>query len=34
MHGPSFTGDCATALRDLADGYAGRISLATAGAGV
>ena len=34
MHGPSFTGDCATALRDLADGYVGRIALATAGAGV
>lgn len=24
MHGPAFAGDCAGALRDLADGYAGR----------
>jgi flavorubredoxin len=30
MHGPSFTGDCTTALRDLADGYAARIALAAA----
>jgi flavorubredoxin len=30
MHGPSFTGDCAAALRGLADGYAGRIALAMA----
>jgi flavorubredoxin len=30
MHGPSFTGDCAGALRDLADAYAERLTLATA----
>ncbi len=30
MHGPSFTGDCAAALRDLADGYAERLTLASA----
>jgi flavorubredoxin len=29
MHGPSFTGDCAAALRDLADGYAARFTLAS-----
>jgi flavorubredoxin len=34
MHGPSFTGDCAAALRDLADGYADRLTLATAAPGV
>jgi flavorubredoxin len=34
MHGPSFTGDCAGALRDLADAYAERLSLATASTGV
>ena len=34
MHGPSFTGDCAGALRDLADGYAERLTLAAAAAGV
>jgi flavorubredoxin len=34
MHGPSFTGDCAGALRDLADAYAGRLSLTTASSGV
>ena len=34
MHGPSFTGDCAGALRDLADAYAGRLSLAAASTGV
>jgi flavorubredoxin len=34
MHGPSFTGDCAGALRDLADAYAARLSLATASSGV
>jgi flavorubredoxin len=33
MHGPSFTGDCATALRDLADGYAERLALASATSG-
>jgi flavorubredoxin len=33
MHGPSFTGDCAAALRDLAGGYAGRTALATDGIG-
>jgi flavorubredoxin len=33
MHGPSFTGDCAGALRDLADGYAERLALAGAAAG-
>jgi flavorubredoxin len=31
MHGPSFAGDCGGALRDLADAYADRLSLATAG---
>jgi flavorubredoxin len=30
MHGPSFTGDCAGALRDLADAYGARLALATA----
>jgi flavorubredoxin len=30
MHGPSFAGDCAGALRDLADAYADRLALATA----
>jgi len=30
MHGPSFTGDCAGALRDLADSYADRVALAMA----
>jgi flavorubredoxin len=34
MHGPSFTGDCAGALRDLADAYADRLSLAAAPTGV
>jgi hypothetical protein len=34
MHGPSFTGDCAAALRDLADGYAERLALAGAAAEV
>jgi hypothetical protein len=34
MHGPSFTGDCAGALRDLADAYAERLSLAAASTGV
>jgi hypothetical protein len=34
MHGPSFTGDCAAALRDLADGYAERLTLASAAAEV
>jgi flavorubredoxin len=34
MHGPSFTGDCAAALRDLADGYAERLALAGAAAQV
>ena len=34
MHGPSFTGDCAGALRDLADAYAERLSLAAAPTGV
>jgi flavorubredoxin len=29
MHGPSFTGDCGAALRDLADGYAARVTLAS-----
>jgi flavorubredoxin len=33
MHGPSFTGDCAGALRDLADGYADRLALASTAAG-
>jgi len=28
MHGPSFAGDCAGALRDLADAYAHRVNLA------
>jgi flavorubredoxin len=30
MHGPSSTGDCAGALRDLADAYADRVALAMA----
>ena len=34
MHGPSFAGDCAAALRDLADGYAERLALAGAAAQV
>ena len=34
MHGPSFTGDCAGALRDLADAYAERLALAGAAAQV
>jgi flavorubredoxin len=29
MHGPSFAGDCAGALRELADAYADRLALAT-----
>ncbi len=29
MHGPSATGSCATALHDLADGYASRIATVT-----
>jgi flavorubredoxin len=33
MHGPSFTGDCPTALRQLAAGYAERLTLATSAAG-
>jgi hypothetical protein len=28
MHGPSFTGDCASALRALADDYDHRVRLA------
>jgi len=34
MHGPSFAGDCAGALRDLADAYAQRLTLAATAAGV
>ena len=34
MHGPSFAGDCGGALRDLADAYAARLSLATTSGGV
>ena len=34
MHGPSFAGDCAAALHDLADGYAERLALAGAAAQV
>jgi protoheme ferro-lyase len=30
MHGPAFVGDCASALRGLADGYAQRFDEATA----
>jgi len=33
MHGPSFAGDCAGALRDLADAYAQRLTLAATAAG-
>jgi flavorubredoxin len=31
MHGPSFNGDCRTALRDLAADYDRRVAMATAG---
>jgi flavorubredoxin len=34
MHGPSFAGDCAGALHDLADAYAQRLTLAATAGGV